>query len=93
MFNVKVGFYWNMSGIFGKQRYIIEMLTVHPQYITDTSGKKLVVLPGDEFELLMEELEDLEDVRLYAAAKADSEPPVPIDEAFTEIEAKRRSKR
>ena len=46
------------------------MLTVHPQYIKDASGNKsLVVLPAEEFDNIMEELEDLEDVRLYDEAK------------------------
>lgn len=46
------------------------MLTVHPQYIKDTNGKpSLVVLPVQEFESMMEELEELEDVRLYDEAK------------------------
>lgn len=45
------------------------MLTIHPQYITDTAGKKLVILPMNEFETLMEELEDIEDVKLYDEAK------------------------
>lgn len=52
------------------------MLSVHPQYITDDKGKKLsVVLPIAEFKSIMEELEELEDIRLYDDAKAsDSEP-------------------
>ncbi len=58
------------------------MLNIHPQYITDTAGKKLVILPMKEFKTLIEELEDLEDVKLYDRAKADKEPSVPIDEAF-----------
>lgn len=46
------------------------MLTVHPQYITDANGEKsLVILPAKEFETLMEELEELEDIRLYDEAK------------------------
>ena len=46
------------------------MLTVHPQYIKDASGNKsLVILPAEEFDNIMEELEDLEDVRLYDEAK------------------------
>jgi PHD/YefM family antitoxin component YafN of YafNO toxin-antitoxin module len=45
------------------------MLAVHPQYITDTAGKKLVVLPLKEFDKLMEHLDDLEDVRLFDEAK------------------------
>ena len=45
------------------------MITIHPQYITDTAGKKLVVLPVNEFNTIMEELEELEDIRLYDEAK------------------------
>ncbi len=45
------------------------MISVHPQYITDTAGTKLVILPEKEFDLIMEELEDLEDIRLYDDAK------------------------
>lgn len=46
------------------------MVDVHPQYINDTKGNKsMVVLPVHEFESLMEELEDLEDTRLYDEAQ------------------------
>lgn len=46
------------------------MVDVHPQYIKDTKGNKsLVVLTVQEFESLMEELEELEDIRLYDDAK------------------------
>ena len=48
------------------------MLTVHPQYIIDINGNKsMVILPADEFDRLMEELEDSEDIRLYDEAKKD----------------------
>ena len=40
----------------------------------------------------MEELEELEDIRLYDEAKASNEPSIPIDEAFALIEAKRQNK-
>ena len=49
------------------------MIIVHPQYITDTAGKKLVVLPLNEFDTLMSELEDVEDVRLYDEAKKEDD--------------------
>ena len=46
------------------------MLKIHPQYITDANGKKsLVVLPADEFDSIMEELERNEEVKLYDEAK------------------------
>ena len=49
------------------------MTDLHPQFIKDTAGKNLVVLPQEEFEQLLEELEDLEDIRLYdKASKTDT---------------------
>ncbi|MBB5286214.1 PHD/YefM family antitoxin component YafN of YafNO toxin-antitoxin module [Rhabdobacter roseus] len=53
-----------------KKEFIVVMLTIHPQYIKDANGNNsLVVLSVQEFESLMEELEELEDVRLYDEAK------------------------
>ncbi len=69
------------------------MVTIHPQYITDDTGKKLsVVLPIKEFKSIMEELEELEDIKLYDEAKADEEPSITADDAFKMIEAKRQHK-
>ena len=46
------------------------MITVHPQYIKDAEGNKsLVVLPAKEFDALMEELEELEDIKLFDETK------------------------
>lgn len=69
------------------------MLLLHPQYIKDTAGKNLVVLSQQEFDTLIEELEDLEDVRLYDKVKNnDSGERIPMNEAFNQIEADRNSK-
>jgi hypothetical protein len=69
------------------------MLTVEPRYITDKKGRKIsVVLPMKDFKTLMEELEELEDIRLYDEAKKSKEPSIPIEEAFKIIEAKRKKK-
>lgn len=69
------------------------MLTVEPRYITDSKGKKIsVVLPIEDFNAIMEELEELEDITLYDEAKRSNEPSVPIDDAFKMIEAKRKAK-
>ena len=66
---------------------------ITPQYITDNKGKKVsVVLPIKEYQKIMEELEELEDIRLYDQAKASKEPSMPIDKAFKLIEAKRKKK-
>jgi PHD/YefM family antitoxin component YafN of YafNO toxin-antitoxin module len=46
------------------------MLTIHPQYIKDANGKKtLVILPAKEFDSMLEELEAIEDIKLYDKAK------------------------
>lgn len=69
------------------------MLTVHPQFIKDTAGNNLVVLSQEEFEILMEELEELEDIRLYDEAKKnDSGERIPMMDVFQAIEAKRSKK-
>lgn len=63
-----------------------------PQYITDKSGKKLsVIIPLKEYQKLLEDLEELEDIHLYDEATADKAPSIPVDEAFKFIEAKRRN--
>jgi hypothetical protein len=68
------------------------MLTVHPQYIKDAKGNKsLVILPAKEFDILMKELEDIEDIKLYDEAKKnDTGERIPMKEAFKMIEAKRK---
>jgi len=69
------------------------MLTLNPKYITDNTGKKIsVILPMKDFKAIMEELEELEDIKFYDEAKKSNEPSIPIDDAFKMIEAKRKLK-
>ncbi len=69
------------------------MLTVQPQYITDEAGKKIsVVIPIKDFKAILEDLDELEDIKLYNEAKKSNEASIPIDEAFKMIEAKRKAK-
>ncbi|CAN5558062.1 hypothetical protein BH10BAC3_BH10BAC3_06040 [soil metagenome] len=49
------------------------MISVHPQFITDTAGQKLVILPQKEFDTIMDELDELEDIRLYDEAKKEDD--------------------
>ena len=69
------------------------MVAIHPQYIKDSNGNKSMgILPAKEFDILMEELEELEDIRLYDEAKKnDNGERIPMDEAFRIIEEKRKS--
>ncbi|HUH75502.1 MAG TPA: hypothetical protein VLZ75_14000 [Chitinophagales bacterium] len=55
------------------------MISVNPQYIKDAEGKKsLVILTVQEFEEIMEELED---IRLYdEAKKEDNGERIPFSE-------------
>ena len=66
------------------------MITINPQYIKDTAGKQLVILSAKQFKTIMEELEDLEDIKRYDAAKKRKQSFVDADTAFKQIEAKRK---
>ncbi len=68
--------------------------TLHPQFIKDANGQKsFVILTAEEFDAIMEELDDAEDVRLYnEAKKEDTGERIPMAEAFKMIEAKRNGK-
>ncbi len=64
------------------------------QFVTDNNGNKLaVILPIKEYSKMLDELEELEDIKLYDRAKADDEPSIPIDEAFKMIEKDRKNKK
>ena len=63
------------------------------QFITNDSGKKIaVILPISRYRKMIEELEELDDIKVYDEAKKDNEPSIHIDEAFEMIEKKRKAK-
>ncbi len=63
------------------------MVTINPQFITDAKGVKLnVALPIKDFEAMLEELVELEDIKLYDEALKSNQTSIPIDEAFKMIE-------
>jgi len=56
-------------------------MTLNPQFITDSGGKKkAVILSMKEYEQLIEQLEDAEDIRLYDEVKARNEPTIPFED-------------
>lgn len=60
-----------------------------PQYITDKKGKKLsVVIPLPAYKKMLEDLEELEDIRLYDAVKSRKEKSIP----FSQYLQRRRKK-
>ena len=61
------------------------------QFLTNEKGEKTaVVISIEEYQRLLEELEELEDIRAYDEAKASGETPVPFDEAVARIERNRK---
>jgi len=61
------------------------------QFLTNEKGERTaVVISIEEYEKLLEELEELEDIRAYDEAKASGETPVPFDEAVARIERNRK---
>jgi len=54
---------------------------VHPQYVTDSDGRKMaVILPIQEYDELLEDLADL-----AVVAERREEPTVPHDRVLTEL--------
>lgn len=57
------------------------------QYTTDITGKKVsVILPIKDYEKILDELEELEDIKAYDRAKARKSEAVPFEQAIKEIE-------
>lgn len=64
------------------------------QFITDNKGRKVsVILPIRDYNKMIEELEELEDIKAYDEAKSSGEESILFEQAFKEIEAKRHDLR
>ena len=62
------------------------MIEVHEEYLVDEHGNtRAVVIPLDTWRQIQEEIEELDDIRAYDAAKALPSEPVPFDIALAEI--------
>ena len=67
------------------------MPTVNEGYVVDENGARVgVILPIEEYRKLMEELEELESIRAYDAAKSSGDEAIPFEQAVREIERDRR---
>ena len=68
------------------------MVTIHPKYLVDEKQRrKAVVLPVAEWERILEELEELDDIRAYDEAKEGPQESIPFEQAVREVEAEKRS--
>jgi PHD/YefM family antitoxin component YafN of YafNO toxin-antitoxin module len=61
------------------------------QFVVNERGERIaVVISIEDYEEMLEELEDLEAIREYEEAKASGEASVPFDDAVARIERNRR---
>jgi PHD/YefM family antitoxin component YafN of YafNO toxin-antitoxin module len=66
------------------------MLQPKERYIVDENGQRVgVVLDIEDYQRLLEELEELEAIRAYDVAKASGDEVVPLDQALVEIDKDR----
>ncbi len=66
-------------------------MAVHKhQFVVDDSGKKTaVILDIEEYQELIDDVEELEAIRAYDAAKAADDEAIPFEQAVAEIERDR----
>lgn len=63
------------------------MIQVHPQYVVDEfQKKKAVLLTFDEWQSVLEALEELDDILAYDQAKSGVQDKIPFEQAVREIE-------
>jgi len=57
------------------------MSRIKQQYIENSDGKKIaVILPIEEYNKMVEQIEGLEDIKLYDQVKSVNEPSIPFEE-------------
>lgn len=62
------------------------MLVIHPEFVVDEQqNRKAVLLPYEEWEKIVEEMEELDDIRAYDEAKSRPSEQIPFDGAVKEI--------
>jgi hypothetical protein len=66
------------------------MATRTERFLVDEEGHRLgVLLEIDEYQKILEDLEELESIRAYDAAKASGEEAIPFKQALQEIKTSR----
>jgi hypothetical protein len=68
------------------------MIAIHPEYLFDDQNrKKAVLLPLAEWEQLLDELEELEEIRAYDQAKMNPSEAIPFEDCVRELQSGERS--
>ena len=63
-----------------------------PLYLTDETGNHVAVLLDiEEYEKLLEALEELDDIRAYKEAKAAEDETIPFEQAVRAMEQKQQT--
>jgi hypothetical protein len=66
------------------------MLQPKERFIVDENGQRIgVLLDIEDYQRLLEELEELEAIRVYDVAKASGDEVLPLEQALAEIEKDR----
>lgn len=67
------------------------MTFLNERYVVNEKGERVGVLLGmGDYERILEELEELESIRAYDAAKASKDEVIPLEQAIREIEQQTR---
>ena len=70
------------------------MIPVKENFVTDAKGNKIaVLLPIKDYNKMLEELEDLEDIKAYDKAMSRKQAFIPLEQALKEIGAARKKKK
>jgi len=63
------------------------MANVKERYLVDDNGNRIgVVIDIEDYQRLLQEIEELESIRAYDAAKASGDEAIPFEQAVAEIE-------
>jgi predicted DNA-binding antitoxin AbrB/MazE fold protein len=61
------------------------------KYVTDRRGQKVaVVIAIEDYKKILADIEELESIRAYDAAKASGDEAIPFQQAMREIERSRK---
>jgi hypothetical protein len=63
------------------------MTKLKEHFVVDEAGNRIeVVLAIEDYQRILEDLEELESIRAFDAAKASADEAIPAEQAFSEIE-------
>jgi len=66
------------------------MLTVHPEIVIDSKQRpRAVLIPYSEWNRVVADMEELDDIRAYDRAKARGGDAIPFEQAVKELKKKR----